>query len=148
MAGVRLVNTASKGENSTATSTALGTIVREPGAKAVVLMLADYYLATSAKKTEYTGWYYQADFEYLTDPQVKQVIVMGANSDDLVLRLLLAGIDSDCIKTVPDEASAAAAIDLDGLDGVFCAFDIFNGGQAERFRDHVARRLEMEQPAK
>ena len=39
--GMRLVNTASKGENSTATSTALATICREPGSKAVVLMLAD-----------------------------------------------------------------------------------------------------------
>lgn len=146
VAGVRLVNTASKGENSTATSTALATIVREPGAKAVVLMLADYYLANNPKKTEYTGWYYQADFEYLADPQVKQVVIMGANSDDLLLRLLLAGIDPSRIQTVPDEASAAAAINLTDIDGVFCAFDIFNGEQADRFRDQVARRLEGRQP--
>lgn len=139
--GIRLVNTASKGENSTATSTALATICREPGPKVVALMLADYYLATNPKKTEYTGWYYQADFECLADPAIKQVVVQGANSDDLLLRLLLAGIDRDKIKLAETELEAAELVDLDGIDGVFCAYDIFNGEQADRFRDRVAERI-------
>ncbi len=139
--GMRLVNTASKGENSTATSTALATICREPGSKAVVLMLADYYLATNPKKTEYTGWYYQADFEYLADPAIKQVIVQGANSDDLLLRLLMAGIDRDNIYLAETEQEAADMVELDGIDGVFCAYDIFNGEQADAFRARVAERL-------
>ncbi|MDY2777753.1 MAG: MurT ligase domain-containing protein [Collinsella sp.] len=140
--GIRLVNTASKGENSTATSTALATICREPGPKVVALMLADYYLATNPKKTEYTGWYYQADFEYLADPQIKQVIVQGANSDDLLLRLLLAGIDPDRIKLAATETEAADMVELDGVEGVFCAYDIFNGEQADRFRARVVERIE------
>ena len=139
--GMRLVNTASKGENSTATSTALATICREAGDKAVVLMLADYYLATNPKKTEYTGWYYQADFEYLADPAIKQVIVQGANSDDLLLRLLMAGIDKDNIYLAETEQEAADMVELDGIDGVFCAYDIFNGEQADAFRTRVAERL-------
>ena len=139
--GMRLVNTASKGENSTATSTALATICREAGDKAVVLMLADYYLATNPKKTEYTGWYYQADFEYLADPAIKQVIVQGANSDDLLLRLLMAGIDRDNIYLAETEQEAADMVELDGIDGVFCAYDIFNGEQADAFRARVAERL-------
>lgn len=140
-AGVRLVNTASKGENSTATSTALATICREPGSKVVALMLADYYLASNPKKTEYTGWYYQADFEYLADPAIKQVVVQGANSDDLLLRLLLAGIEPAKIRLAETETEAADMVDLDGVDGVFCAYDIFNGEQADRFRDRVAERI-------
>lgn len=139
--GLRLVNTASKGENSTATSTALATICREPGSKVVVLMLADYYLATNPKKTEFTGWYYQADFEYLADPAVKQVVVQGANSDDLLLRLLMAGIDADTIFMAETEREAADLVELEGIDGVFCAYDIFNGDQAQAFRERVAERI-------
>lgn len=140
---MRLVNSASKGENSTATSTALATICGEPGRKAVVLMLADYYLATNPKKTEYIGWYYQADFEHLAGEDVKQVVVQGANSDDLLLRLLLAGVDPARIKLAETETDAADLIDLEGIDGVFCAYDIFNGEQADRFRDRVAQRIEQ-----
>lgn len=139
--GLRLVNTASKGENSTATSTALATICREPGSKVVVLMLADYYLATNPKKTEFTGWYYQADFEYLADLAVKQVVVQGANSDDLLLRLLMAGIDADTIFMAETEREAADLVELEGIDGVFCAYDIFNGDQAQAFRERVAERI-------
>lgn len=139
--GLRLVNTASKGENSTATSTALATICREPGSKVVVLMLADYYLATNPKKTEFTGWYYQADFEYLTDANVKQVIVQGANSDDLLLRLLMAGIDPADIYMAETEQEAADMVELEGIEGVFCAYDIFNGDQASAFRERVAERI-------
>lgn len=140
--GVRLVNTAAKGENSTATSTALATVCREPGPKAVVLMLADYYLASNPKKTEFTGWYYQADFEYLASPEIRQVVIQGANSDDLLLRLLLAGIERERIVLADTDQDAADAINLDGIDGVFCAYDIFNGEQADRFRERVAQRIE------
>ena len=105
-------------------------------------MLADYYLASNPKKTEYTGWYYQADFEYLADPAIKQVVVQGANSDDLLLRkLLLAGIEPAKIRLAETETEAADMVDLDGVDGVFCAYDIFNGEQADRFRDRVAERI-------
>ena len=32
-------------------------------------------------------------------------------------------------------------VELDGIDGVFCAYDIFNGEQADAFRARVAERL-------
>ena len=55
--------------------------------------MSDYYLATNPYSSEYTGWYYQTDFEYLVDPLVEQIVVVGARGEDLMLRLLLAGID-------------------------------------------------------
>lgn len=143
-AGVRLVNVAAKGENSTATSTALGTIVREPGNKAVVLIMSDYYLATNPYASEYTGWYYQTDFELLNDPQVNQVIVVGARGEDLMLRLRLAGVAPSRVSLVPDVEAAAQALRTQGLEGVFVAYDIFNGDQASKCRDLVRARLEKE----
>lgn len=141
-AGMRLVNIAAKGENSTATSATLATVCREPGDKCVVLMLSDYYLATSKTRTEFTGWYYQADFEHLASDDVKQVVIQGATADDLLLRLLMAGIDEDRIRVVGSVEEAADVVRLDGVESVFCAYDIFNGPQAEAFRDRVSRRLE------
>ena len=140
--GMRLVNVAAKGENSTATSTAIQTICREPGNKAVVFIMSDYYLATSPYSSEYTGWYYQTDFEYLNDPQVKQVVVVGARGEDLMLRLLLAGVDASRVSLVPDAEAAAKTLALGGIDGVFVAYDIFNGDQATACRDGVRARLE------
>ena len=141
-AGVRLVNVAAKGENSTATSTAIATICDEPGEKAVVLIMSDAYLAKSPYSSEYTGWYYQTDFETLNDPQVKQVIVVGARGEDLMVRLRLAGVESDRVSLVPDAETAAVILALEGLEGVFIAYDIFNGDQAETCRNAVRARLE------
>lgn len=141
-AGVRLVNVAAKGENSTACSTALATIRREPGRKAVILILADNYLATDPYASEYTGWYYQTDFEYLDDEDVSQVIVAGARGEDLLVRLRLAGVDPGRVSLAASAEDAARAVRLEGLDGVFVAYDIFNGDQATRCRDLLRARLE------
>lgn len=142
--GVWLVNVAAKGENSTATSTAIQTICREPGRKAVALIMSDYYLATSPYSSEYTGWYYQTDFEYLADPSVGQIVVVGARGEDLLLRLMLAGVDAMRVSLVADADAAARALGLGGVDGVFIAYDIFNGDQADRLRSLVRERLEKD----
>ena len=140
--GKRLVNVAAKGENSTATSTAIATICQEPGSKAVVLIMSDYYLATNPYASEYTGWYYQTDFEHLNDPQVKQVVVVGARGEDLLLRLRLAGVSGERVSLVPDVEAAAQELALAEVEGVFFAYDIFNGDQVARCRELVRERLE------
>ncbi len=142
IAGVRLINAAAKGENSTATSTAIQNICREPGRKAVAFIMSDYYLATNPYSSEYTGWYYQTDFEYLVDPLVEQVVVVGARGEDLMLRLLLAGVDPARITLVPDAEAGARALRLSGIDNVVVAYDIFNGDQVKRLNAGVRERLE------
>ena len=92
-AGRRIVNIASKGENGMACSRGFANIKREPGDKAVVLMIEDYYKAKDADSTEFCGWFYETDFEYLADPSVRQIVVAGGRSEDMILRMLLAGID-------------------------------------------------------
>ena len=146
--GKRLVALASKGENSTATSVALDTIRREPGDKIVVLMLADAHKAESPVNTEYIGWYYQSDFEYLTDPAIKQVVVQGVTSEDLLLRLRLAGVDPAKLNMVKTPEEAADAIDLTRADSVFWAYDIFNGADVEKSRERLIARIETGEGAK
>ena len=121
---------------------ALDTIRREPGDKIVVLMLADAHKAESPVTTEYIGWYYQADFEYLTDPTFKQIVVQGVTNEDLLLRLRLAGIDEGRLVMVKTPEEAADAIDLTLSDTVFWAYDIFNGDDVERSRERLIKRIE------
>ena len=92
--------------------------------------------------TEYIGWYYQADFEYLTDPTFKQIVVQGVTNEDLLLRLRLAGIDEGCLVMVKTPEEAADAIDLTLSDTVFWAYDIFNGDDVERSRERLIKRIE------
>lgn len=138
----RLVALASKGENSTATSVALDTIRREPGDKIVILMLADAHKAESPVNTEYIGWYYQSDFEYLCDPAIKQVIVQGVTSEDLLVRLRLAGVDPAKLAMVKTPEEAADAVDLSRADSIFWAYDIFNGADVEKSRARLIGRIE------
>lgn len=140
--GYRLIALASKGENSTATSVALDTIRREQGDKILLLMLADAHKAENPVQTEYIGWYYQSDFEYLNDPSFKQVVVQGATSEDLLLRLRLAGVDTDKLVMVATPEEAADAVDLTLTKDVYWAYDIFNGGDVDTSRNRLIGRIE------
>ncbi len=141
LCGKRLVAVAAKGENSTATSVALDTVRKEPGSKSVVVMLADAHKAENPKETEYIGWYYQTDFEYLNDPDIKQIVVQGATYLDLVPRLRMAGIDDAKLVTVKTPEEAGEAVDFESVDSVFWAFDIFNGDDVEASRKIVRKRI-------
>ena len=142
LCGKRLVAVAAKGENSTATSVALDTVRKEPGPKSVVVMLADAHKAENPKETEYIGWYYQTDFEYLNDPDIKQVVIQGATNLDLLPRLRMAGIDDKKLLMVETPEQAGEAVEFDSVDSVFWAFDIFNGEDVEASRKIVRRRIE------
>lgn len=142
VAGKRLVAVASKGENSTATSVALDTIRKEPGSKAVIVMLADAHKAANPKETEYIGWYYQTDFEYLNDPKIEQVVIQGATNLDLLPRLRLANIDPAKLRMVETPEQAAQAVDPMSVDSVFWAFDIFNGDDVEKSRVLIKKKIE------
>lgn len=140
--GRRIVNIASKGENGTATSVAFDTIRKEPGTKAVVLMLSDAHMAEHPTEVEFSGWIYQADYEYLVDPQVKQVIVVGDTATDQVLRMCLAGVDPSLVTQADGIAEAMAAVRYDDVDTTFIAFCVSNVDVARGAADLLATRIE------
>ncbi len=142
LCGKRLVAVAAKGENSTATSVALDTVRKERGPKSVVVMLADAHKAENPKETEYIGWYYQTDFEYLNDPDIKQVVVQGATGLDLLPRLRMAGIDDTKLVMVETPEQAGEIVNFESVDSVFWAFDIFNGDDVEVSRKIVRKRIQ------
>ncbi len=138
----RIVNIASKGENGTATSVAFDTIRKEPGTKAVVLMLSDAHMAEKSTEVEFTGWLYQADYEYLLDPQVRQIVVVGETATDQVLRMSLAGIDPAIVTHADSVPEAIAAVDYAGVDATFIAFCVSNVDVARGDADMLAKIIE------
>ena len=139
--GHRLISMASKGENDTATSVTLDILRRQPGDKAIIIMIADAYMAKAKDQTEYIGWYYQTDFEVLQDPSVEQVILYGDTSLDLLVRLRFAGIDpkKTFVASTPEET--ADLVDLNKVQHVFYAHGLYNGGIADVSRQKILDRL-------
>lgn len=140
--GKRLVRIASKGENGMACSRGFANIKREPGTKAVVLMLEDYYMAKDPTSTEFIGWLYETDFEYLSDPSIKQIVVTGVRSEDMLLRTLLAGVDPSKIVQAKDGFEAANVVDYQNVDSVYYSHAIHNEHVAEESRAHLAELIE------
>lgn len=145
--GKRLVRIASKGENGMACSRGFANIRRESGSKAVVLMLEDYYMAKDPTSTEFIGWFYETDFEYLADPGIAQVVITGVRSEDMMLRVLLAGIDPAKIARAKDGIEAANVVDWRHVDAVYYSHAIHNEHVAEESRNHLARLIEGKEAA-
>lgn len=145
--GKRLVRIASKGENGMACSRGFANIRRESGSKAVVLMLEDYYMAKDPTSTEFIGWFYETDFEYLADPGIAQVVITGVRSEDMMLRALLAGIDPAKIARAKDGTEAANVVDWRHVDAVYYSHAIHNEHVAEESRNHLARLIEGKEAA-
>lgn len=145
--GKRLVAHMSKGENGAATSVVLDVLRHEAGNKVLLLMLSDAHKAADPKSTENIGWYYQIDFEYLTEPEFKQVIIQGATSPDLLLRLRLAKIDPAKIVVAQTPEEAADAVDLGAADSIYWAYDMYNGHDVEACRKRLIERIEAGETA-
>ncbi len=128
-----------KGQNPIACSRAFDFIRRTEGNKAVILLIEDFFDAKHS--TENIAWLYDADFEFLNDDSVKQIIVAGVRAADFRVRLLLAGVPDDRIITMRDEAATADAVALDVIDNTFVLFDVYTVQFAETVRDRMKNRL-------
>lgn len=131
-----------KGLNSVACSRNFDMVLNTPGKKAVVLMLDDVF--DEKTSSENIAWLYDADFEFLHDPDIVQVVAVGARSADTRLRLLLAGVEPEKITVVPKAANAAQAVFLGECERVFVLFEVYRHDQAMRVRNAIAERMRGE----
>ena len=133
---VTLVRQLTKGLVGVACSRAFHYIMAAPGTKALVMNIDE---VTDAKDDcENTCWIYDADYEFLADPSLKQVVVGGGRRYDQALRLAIAGVDPQIIETTPDERGAAEMINLDGIERVYNLHSVHN---AISTGNHVQTRL-------
>jgi Zn ribbon nucleic-acid-binding protein len=122
--GVHLVRVLTKGLVGVACSRVFEYVASFPGRKAIVLTVDEVSERTT--DVENTAWTYDADYEFLSDGSLDQIVVGGARRHDHALRLAIAGIDPDRIVTVESESEAAELVDLEGIDEVFNLHSVHN----------------------
>jgi Zn ribbon nucleic-acid-binding protein len=124
VAGVQLVRLLTKGLVGVACSRAFEYLSSFAGRKAVVLNIDE--ATESTNEVENTAWTYDADYEYLADDSLGQVVVGGVRRHDQALRLAIAGVDASRIVTLESERETADRIQLDGADDVFNLHSVHN----------------------
>jgi UDP-N-acetylmuramyl tripeptide synthase len=121
---IQLVRLLTKGLVGVACSRAFEYLSSFSGKKAVVLNIDE--VSERVTEVENTAWTYDADYEYLADDSLGQVVVGGVRRYDQALRLAIAGVDRGRIVTVESEIAGADRIDLDGADDVFNLHSVHN----------------------
>jgi lipid II isoglutaminyl synthase (glutamine-hydrolysing) len=122
--GVELVRLLTKGLVGVACSRAFEYLSSFGGRKAVVLNIDE--VSERITEVENTAWTYDADYEYLADDSLRQVVVGGVRRYDQALRLAIAGIAPDRIVTVESEIAGADRADLEGAEDVFNLHSVHN----------------------
>lgn len=123
-AGKQVIVSLAKGQNPVACSGVCDFIRKEPGNKAVIMILEDLY---DAKRTsENIAWIYETDFEFLRGDDIKQIIVGGKRADDYMVRFLIAGIDRSKIVCCRNETDTVGFLKTEGVDKIMVMYDLFN----------------------
>jgi lipid II isoglutaminyl synthase (glutamine-hydrolysing) len=133
---VELVRLLTKGLVGVACSRAFEYLVSFAGRKAVVLNIDEK--SERVTDVENTAWTYDADYEYLADGSIAEIVVGGVRRHDQILRLAIAGVDTARIVAVEAEIAAADRVQL---DGVAAAFNLHSVHNAETTGTPVQRRL-------
>lgn len=115
-----IIRTMAKGQNSVSCSRTLDFVGHETGARTVFIMIDDLFERRDS--SEFVGWIYDADFEFLNTPDVKQIVLAGPRCFDYKLRLLIAGVPAERILCEEDEFKAVDIMDKD-IDKLYLLHD-------------------------
>ncbi len=121
---VQLVRLLTKGLVGVACSRAFEYLATFAGRKAIVLNIDE--VSERVTEVENTAWTYDADYEYLANDSLGQVVVGGVRRYDQALRLAIAGVDPARIVTVQSEIAGADQVELEGVDDVFNLHSVHN----------------------
>lgn len=122
-----------KGKNPVACSRAFENAKNHPGNKAVFLYIDDYYDATYS--VENIAWFYDADFEFLGDESISQIIISGARHHDIFVRMLIAGVPKEKMVHCEKPEDAILNLNANNLDCLFLIYDLFNLSAANRVKE-------------
>lgn len=140
---IKVVTHLAKGMNPIACSRVFDYIRKEPGNKAVVLILDDLHDAQDS--SENITWHYDTDFEFLNDDSIKQIIVTGVRHLDTYVRLQMAGIPKEKIIHMRDEVEATSHMKMENIDTVYILHDIYTIHLRDAVKEEVKRLINEEE---
>lgn len=131
--GKSIISVLAKDQNPVANSRVYDFVrsQKDWGTKTLVFMNEDNTHNPNFSEVENTSWHYEADFEYLNDPQIKKIYCIGNRVLDFKTRLVLAGVDEAIITTMPPSDTLDIPIET---DSVILLHDILNGAHVKKFR--------------
>ena len=132
---VKLVRQMSKEKNALAGSRTFQYIAQRPGTKELLLMMN--CLGDAHHWSENTCWIFDADFEYLCNDSVVQLVCTGARCRDYKLRLLMAGVPEERIVCEPDEFRAAELLRYAPGDDVYILYGTDSLALSYKVYDHM-----------
>lgn len=139
--GKELTEIMAKGLNAVACSRNFDYVANSSGRRCVVLLLDDVF--DEKDSSENIAWLYDADFEFLNDETIPQILAVGARCLDTKLRLRIAGIPEERITVVPNADNAAEAVRLDECDKVFVLYEVYRHDQAVNVRNAISERMKQ-----
>ena len=108
---------------------------KQLGNKAVILILDD--LHEEAHGSEDTAWQYDADYEFLNDDSIKQLIIAGPRYLDSYIRSLMADIPAEKMVHENDLLEATSKLKLEGIDKIFILHDLYSITETKQIKQKV-----------
>ena len=130
-----LIKHLTKGQNPLACSNVFDFVRNYEGKKNVILMLDDK--SDNEEGVEVILWHYDADYEFLNDPNIERIIIIGPRSKDIYVRTLLAGIDSSKLFVFENKKEAYNYITMDKVETLFLLNDMYIEKEATELKEHI-----------
>ena len=130
-----LIKHLTKGQNPLACSNVFDFVRNYEGKKNVILMLDDK--SDNEEGVEVILWHYDADYEFLNDPNIERIIIIGPRSKDIYVRTLLAGRDSSKLFVFENQKEAYNYITMDKVETLFLLNDMYIEKEATELKEHI-----------
>lgn len=140
VAGKEVIMCLAKGQSPIASSRVFEFITEQGGSSAVVLLNYDYH--DQMHSSENMAWIYEADYEFLNDDCVKQIVAGGNRCYDYKVRALLAGIPEERIDCAVKPEEVVRLVDIENVDKIYILFAVYTRPKALEIREHLMRRIE------
>jgi hypothetical protein len=138
--GKKVIVMMAKDQNPIATSRVCDFIRRYNPQERIAYLLMNE-ASDHGKASENIAFIYDTDFEYLNQPNIRQVLFGGMRYLDLIARYKLAGIPADRVDGAPTEALATALVDFDKVDTVFILYGTKNEPQAQAAKQFCLQKI-------
>lgn len=141
-----VIGSISKGKNPEACSSVFNAIRSEKGSKEVLLMLDDLF--DQKNSVENICWHYDADYQFLADPSIEKIGVVGPRCLDVKLALLLGGVSPDKIVTSFDIQKGPDLLPLQAEKIYFLYDNYYYPATARPLYERIIKRIEEKEASK
>ena len=138
--GKEVVMCLAKGQSPIASSRVFEFITEQGGNSAVVLLNYDYH--DQMHSSENMAWIYEADYEFLNNDCVKQIVAGGNRCYDYKIRALLAGIPDEKIECALHPEDVVKLVDIGHVDKIYILFAVYTRPKALEIKEHLVKRIE------